>query len=184
MGDADPGAEEELAGHETHALDPVRFEYAPAGQDVHTTDELAPVMLEYAPAGQDVHEAEEFAPVRFEYVPATQLTHTLAPAAEYVPTGHKAHTTEELAPVALEYAPAAQLSHGLDPVTALYCPAAHTVHTPPFGPENPASHVQLIRNPLKTGAREFAGHKLQLGLPSGDHRPSAQLTHVSLPTAP
>ena len=172
MGDADPGAEEELVGHETHALDPVRFEYVPAAQDVHTTDELAPVMLEYAPAGQDVHEAEEFAPVSTEYVPATQLTHTLAPAAEYLPTGHKAHTPALLAAVALEYAPAAQLKHTLEPVTVLYRPAAHTVHVPPFGPENPASQVQLIRNPLEAPAREFNGHKLQLGLPSGDHCPS------------
>ena len=33
-------------------------------------------------------------------------------------------------------------------------------------------------------AREFAGHTLQFGLPSGDHCPSGQLRHVSLPIAP
>ena len=165
----------------THAVAPASTEYLPAVQLTHA---LAPAAPEYAPASQLTHAAEEFAPVSAEYVPATQLTHALAPAAAYVPTGHKAHTLVLVAPVAFEYSPAAQFKHGLDPVTALYCPAAHVTHTPPFCPENPASQVQLTRNPLKTPAREFDGHKLQLGLPSGDHRPSAQLTHVSFPTAP
>jgi hypothetical protein len=44
--------------------------------------------------------------------------------------------------------------------------------------------LQLLRNPLEFGAREFAGHRLQFALPSGDHCPGAQERHVSLPTAP
>jgi hypothetical protein len=48
----------------------------------------------------------------------------------------------------------------------------------------PASQAQLVRNPLALAAREFVGHKLQFGLPSGDHSASAHGTHVSLPVAP
>ena len=57
-------------------------------------------------------------------------------------------------------------------------------HWPPFGPTYPVLHAQLLTNPLDLGAREFAGHKLQFALPSGDHCPSAHGRHVSLPTAP
>ena len=167
------------------ALAPVTIEYVPTGHATHTLALLAPDVPEYVPVTQLMHVVEEFAPVSTEYVPAVQLTHTLAPEAlEYFPTGHKAHTLTLVAPVAFEYSPAAQLSHGLAPDTVLYFPAAHTVQAPPFGPENPTSHVQLTRNPLEAAAREFNGHKLQLGLPSGDHWPSGQLKHVSFPTAP
>ena len=57
-------------------------------------------------------------------------------------------------------------------------------HRPPFGPVYPALQVQLLSDPLVAAAREFTGHKLQLGLPSGDHCPSGQDRHVSLPVAP
>ena len=182
--ETDPRADEAPVGHAVHALAPAVTEYVPAGHKTHVFALLAPDVPEYAPGGQDVHVPEEFAPISTEYVPATQLTHALARSAEYVPTGHNTHTLELVAPVALEYAPAAQFKHALVPVTALYCPAAHMVQAPPFGPENPASHVQLTRNPLEAAAREFAGHKLQLGLPSGDHCPSGHARHVSLPIAP
>ena len=46
------------------------------------------------------------------------------------------------------------------------------------------SHTQLLINPLAAGAREFAGHRLQFALPSGDHCPSGHGRHVSFPTAP
>ena len=183
--DVDPTTEEEEpVGHAVHALAPAVTEYAPAGHKTHAVELLAPAVTEYAPSAQDLHVAEEFAAVSDEYVPATQLTHALAPAAAYVPTGHKAHTLALVAPVAFEYSPAVQFAHGLDPVTVLYRPTAHTVQAPPFGPENPASQVQLTRNPLEAAAREFNGHKLQLGLPSGDHWPSGHWRHVSFPTAP
>ena len=97
------------------------------------------------------------------YVFAGQ-THTLAPSNDDIPAGQGTHT--------------------LVPVTLLYCPAAHAEHWPPFAPVYPASHAQLLSDPLPAAAPEFAGHKLQLGLPSGDHCPGAQLRHVSLPTAP
>ena len=180
----DPRADEAPVGHAVHALAPDTLEYFPVWHKTHVFALLAPDVPEYAPGAQLTHVVEEFAPTSAEYVPATQLTHALARSAEYVPTGHNTHTLELVAPVALEYAPAAQFAHGLDPVTALYCPAAHIVQAPPFGPEKPASHVQLMRNPLEAPAREFAGHRLQLGLPSGDHCPSGHARHVSLPIAP
>jgi hypothetical protein len=74
--------------------------------------------------------------------------------------------------------------HALVPVMFLYWPATHAEHRPPFGPVYPASQMHLLRNPLEVAEREFTGHKLQLGLPSGDHCPSGQLRHVSFPTAP
>jgi hypothetical protein len=74
--------------------------------------------------------------------------------------------------------------HGADPVASLYVPIAQGTHVLPSAPEYPASQMQFIRNPLPAPAREFAGHGLQFGLPSGDHCPSGQLTHVSLPIAP
>jgi hypothetical protein len=109
----------------------------------------------------------------------------LAPATlENAPAGHGTQTPEEFAAVTPEYAPAGHETHALAPVTVLYLPAAHAVQVPPFGPVYPASQAQLVRNPLALAAREFVGHKLQFGLPSGDHSASAHGTHVSLPVAP
>ena len=100
------------------------------------------------------------------YVFAGQ-THTLAPSNDDIPAGQGTHALAFLAPGTLEYVP-----------------AGHAVQAPPFGPVYPASHTQLLSDPLEAGAREFAGHKLQLGLPSGDHCPDGHARHVSLPTAP
>jgi hypothetical protein len=74
--------------------------------------------------------------------------------------------------------------HKADPVAALYVPAAQGTHVLPDAPVYPASHMQLVSEPLPAAAREFAGHKLQFGLPSGDHCPSGHGRHVSLPIAP
>ena len=79
---------------------------------------------------------------------------------------------------------AGQALHEADPVAALYVPVTQDTHVLPAGPVYPASQMQLVRDPLPAAAREFAGHKLQFGLPSGDHCPSGQLRHVSLPIAP
>ena len=74
--------------------------------------------------------------------------------------------------------------HRPDPVAALYVPGTQDAHVLPSAPVYPASHVQLLRNPLEAPALEFAGHTLQFGLPSGDHWPSGHGRHVSLPIAP
>ncbi len=78
---------------------------------------------------------------------------------------------------------AGQAVHKADPV-ALYVPAAHGTHVLPAAPVYPASQTQLVSSPLPAAAREFAGHTLQFGLPSGDHCPSGHGRHVSLPIAP
>jgi len=89
-----------------------------------------------------------------------------------------------LAPVTPEYVPVRQLTHALEPATVLYFPASHAEHWPPFGPEYPALQAQSVCDPLDAPAREFSGHRLQLGLPSGDHSPGAHAKHVSFPVAP
>jgi hypothetical protein len=89
-----------------------------------------------------------------------------------------------LAPVTMELLPTAQLIQALAPATLEYVPAMHAVQGPPFGPMYPASQTQLVSSPLPAAAREFAGHGLQFGLPSGDHCPSGHGRHVSLPIAP
>ena len=120
---------------------------------------------------------------------ASNGTHTLAVLApdtvENIRAGQTMHALTLLAPVTIEYVPAEQFVHeSPEPVTVLYCPAGHAVQGPPFGPVYPASHTQLLSNPLAAGAREFAGHRLQFALPSGDHCPSGHGRHVSFPTAP
>ena len=74
--------------------------------------------------------------------------------------------------------------HTADPLAALYVPAAQGAHVLPSAPVYPASQVQPVIAPLPAPAREFAGHKLQFGLPSNDHCPSGHGRHVSFPMAP
>ena len=136
--------------------------------DGHKAHALLPVLFEYAPAGHKTHVLSLLAPDTPENAPAEQLT----------------HTEEEFAATAVEYAPAGQLVHTLEPVTVLYLPAAHAEHRPPLGPEYPVLHVQSVCDPLPGPVNELAGHRLQLGLPSGDHFPSGHDKHVSFPVAP
>ena len=116
--------------------------------------------------------------------PDGHTAHTLAPSAAYVPATHGAHTLAFVAPGTPENAPAAHGTHAPAPGASLYRPAAHSAQTPPFAPVYPASHAQLLTNPLDAGAREFTGHRLQFALPSGDHCPNTHGRHVSLPVAP
>ena len=47
--------------------------------------------------------------------------------------------------------PEGQLLHDPAPDTALYVPAKHAVHVPPFGPVKPALHAQSKRASLPAG---------------------------------
>jgi hypothetical protein len=156
------------------------FEYVFAGQK-HA---LAP-SSDNIPAGHATHALD---PVTFENVPAGHMRHALtlfAPVAtEYAPAGQRMHVVTLVAAVSMEYVPPAHAIHALEPLTVLYCPGGHAEHCPPFGPVYPASHAQLLRDPLPGPAREFRAHKLQFGLPSGDHCPSGHARQVSLLTAP
>jgi hypothetical protein len=98
------------------------------------------------------------------------------------PGEHVQLLTDELPFGELEYI--GHETHVAAPVAFLYCPAAHAEHWPPFGPVYPALQLQFVCDPLPGPASELTGHKLQFGLPSGDHCPSGQLRHVSFPVAP
>jgi hypothetical protein len=43
----------------------------------------------------------------------------------------------------------------------------------------PGSHTQSVISPDTFSVREYAGHKLQFALPSGDHCPAGQRWHTS-----
>ena len=145
--------------------DPTTEDEDPDGHKAHA---LLPVLFEYAPAEHKTHALSLLAPATPEYVPATQFT----------------HTADEFAATTTEYAPAGQETQAFEPVTVLYLPAAHAEHRPPLGPVYPVLHAQSVCDPLPGPVNELAGHKLQLGLPSGDHFPSGHDKHVSLPVAP
>ncbi len=110
----------------------------------------------------------------------TIVTHT--PDTLTYPVTHQQSDTSLAAPDV--DVSAGQAVHAADPVAALYVAAAQDTHVLPSAPVYPASQTQLVRDPLPAPAREFAGHKLQFGLPSGDHCPSGHGRHVSLPIAP
>jgi hypothetical protein len=98
-----------------------------------------------------------------------QAVRTTLEIGELELAGHPIQVAASVAPTVVEYVPAAQSAHTALPVPILYLPATHAVHMPPLAPLYPTSHVQFVCHPLPAGARELRGHKLQLGLPSGDH---------------
>lgn len=61
------------------------------------------------------------------------------------------------APAVVEYVPVPQSVHAAPPVSILYFPATHDVQTPPFGPVEPALHVQAATAELGLGELELAG---------------------------
>ena len=68
-----------------------------------------------------------------------------------MPAGHAEQVDDEVAPSSCENVPAGQLLHDPAPDTALYVPAAHAVHVPPFGPVKPALHAQSEEASLPAG---------------------------------
>jgi hypothetical protein len=60
---------------------------------------------------------------------------------------------------------AGQLLQSASPA-ALYLPATHAVHAPPFIPDQPALQVQLVDAVLCAGDLESAGQLLQLDDPA------------------
>jgi len=53
--------------------------------------------------------------------------------------------------------------HAASPDAILYLPATHCVHTsPPFGPDQPALHVQAVAMELPNGEFELAGQSTQV----------------------
>jgi hypothetical protein len=62
----------------------------------------------------------------------------------------------------MEYVPAAQSMHASLPVLILYFPEAQAEHAPPFGPVDPALHLQAVSAELVLGEVEFGGHARQV----------------------
>jgi ABC-type cobalt transport system substrate-binding protein len=142
------------------------------GHEIHVEEVVAPTATEYKPTPQFVHAT---LPLLVLYFPATHAEHTppsgpVKPAlqthppmaeldtAELVFTGHDTHVDEAVAPTVTEYEPTPQSVHATLPLTVLYLPATHAVHTPPSAPVNPALQVQEVISVLETGAFEFRGH--------------------------
>ena len=68
-----------------------------------------------------------------------------------MPEEHAEQVDDEVAPSSSENVPAGQMLHNPAPDTALYIPAAHAVHVPPFGPVKPALHAQSEEASLPAG---------------------------------
>ena len=68
-----------------------------------------------------------------------------------MPAGHAEQVDDEVAPSSSENVPAGQMLHDPAPDTALYVPATHAVHVPPFGPVKPALHAQSEEASLPAG---------------------------------
>jgi hypothetical protein len=115
----------------------------------------------------------------------------------YVPAGHAWQPLDVCVNPALHWQSVLPGTEVVLPVHATHTPPVYCVsaghaeqfrfvfaeHSPPFD-MYPALQVQSVCDPLPGAAKELAGHKLQFGLPSGDHCPSGQLRHVSFPVAP
>jgi hypothetical protein len=76
--------------------------------------------------------------------------------------GHTRHVAASVAPVLVENVPAPQSVHAALPLLVLYFPATHAVHGPPFGPVEPALHVQEETAELASGELELPGHVMHV----------------------
>lgn len=99
---------------------------------------------------------------------------------------HATHVDSATAPTDVEYLPDPQFAHAADPAFALYFPAAHRSHGPPFGPFEPALQVQS--NCASLPASEFdlggqARHDVASTTAPTDveYLPVAQSAHAAVP---
>ena len=80
--------------------------------------------------------------------------------ASHLPAGH-VQSDSDVLPITDVFS-SGQLVQVALPDSALYMPAAHSVHGPPWFPEKPLLHRQSVRLVLPATDREFAGHWWQL----------------------
>ena len=169
------------------------------GHEIHVDPSTAPTSPEYLPLA---HSLQPPAPEASLYLPAPQLWHVLAfrpvkpamhahshtpplPAGASECAGHALHAPSPVAPTAPEYLPAPQSMHAASPVPALYLPAPHPTHGPPFGPVKPASQIHADTPALPAGAFAFAGHAEHV--PSSvcpvapEYLPAPQYVHAASP---
>jgi hypothetical protein len=103
--------------------------------------------------------------------------------------GFTATRAKNLAQMVLEYKERTQFAgqsvHAADPVDALYLPASHTVHGPPFGPVAPALQVQFVKAALPAGELEFDGQALHVEFAEAptavEYVPAPQYVHAADP---
>jgi hypothetical protein len=104
---------------------------------------MEPAVSLYDPAVHTEH-APPFAPVN----PGLQrhMLETLLPLVENEFREQLAQVDDAIAPVVCENVPAIQSVHETLPLSALYFPATHAVHTPPSGPVYPVLQKQEVLN--------------------------------------
>ena len=139
-----------------------------AGQATQVEDALAPAVPEYVASPQSVHAS---LPVVALYLPATHTEHTppfgpeyptlqahdVLDAAELELAGQATQLESAVAAIVTEYVPAEQSEQAAEPLTALYLPATHPEHVPPFAPVYPVLQEQAPTAELELGALEFEG---------------------------
>jgi len=87
-----------------------------------------------------------------------QLDNALLAAGASELAGHIKHSESDVAPTVVEYLPVPQAMQGSAPADAVYFPATHWVHMPPFGRVKPALHLQSVDIELPAGESAFARH--------------------------
>jgi hypothetical protein len=103
--------------------------------------------------------------------------------------GFAATRAKNLAQMVLEYKErtqfAGQAVHAAVPIDALYLPASHAMHGPPFGPVAPALQVQFVKAALPPGELEFDGQALHVELAEAptavEYVPAPQSVHSAAP---
>ena len=78
-----------------------------------------------------------------------------------------------------------QSSQSPDPAVLLNLPAAHALHVPPLGPDQPALQAQLAKAVLCAGELESAGHDKQVDEPVvSEYVPLLQTLQTASPLTP
>ena len=105
-------------------------------------------------------------------------------ALEFDP-GQEMHVEIDTCPSFVEYFPVPQSEQVAVPVNALYFPATHAAHRPPFGPVDPALQVQLVKAVLPTSELEFDGQTLHVEFAEAptavEYVPAPQSVHRAVP---
>jgi len=122
------------ATHAEHA--PPLFPVYPALHSQSVTLSLPAVDVE----SDDGQSKQSAGPTVSLYLPATHAVHA-PPLFPVYPALHLQSVTLSL-PSDNEADDDGQAKHSALPAVSLYLPATHAVHSPPFGPECPALHLQ------------------------------------------
>ena len=104
---------------------------------------------------------------------------------ENFPALQSRHATLEPAPISVEYFPFAHNEQEFEPMTSLYLPAEHAVHSRPFGPVYPISQEQAVKEEAPDCDVECTGQFIQDVLPTvGEYVAAPQSRQVFDDAAP